>query len=122
SQKYVVYRSFEKKKRLRHEGENIVLSCAELSEDERNAHTVELFRKAPTLYPVERVSGYIDVQMEGRETISIKDKSVRTKVEALMYTSAMLYARNEEFPYEIRISDEEVRTEIADMSNVFISR
>ena len=33
SQKYVGYRSFEKKKRLRNEGENIGLSCAELSED-----------------------------------------------------------------------------------------
>ena len=71
---------------------------------------------------MERVSGFMDVQMEGQEKISIKEKQVRTKEEALMYTAAMLYARNEEFPYEIRISDEEVRTEIADMSNVFISR
>lgn len=122
SQKYVGYRSFEKKKRLRNEGENIGLSCAELSEDERNAQTEELFRKAPNRYSVERVSGFMDVQMEGQEKISIKEKQVRTKEEALMYTAAMLYARNEEFPYEIRISDEEVRTEIADMSNVFISR
>ena len=122
SQKYVGYRSFEKKKRLRNEGENIGLSCAELSEDERNAQTEELFRKAPNRYSVELVSGFMDVQMEGQEKISIKEKQVRTKEEALMYTAAMLYARNEEFPYEIRISDEEVRTEIADMSNVFISR
>ena len=122
NQKYVGYRSFEKKKRLKNEGENIGLSCAELSEDERNAQTEELFRKAPNRYSVERVSGFMDVQMEGQEKISIKEKQVRTKEEALMYTAAMLYARNEEFPYEIWISDEEVRTEIADMSNVFISR
>ena len=62
SQKYVGYKSFEKKKRLRNEGENIGLSCAELSEDERNAQTEELFRKAPNRYSVERVSGFMDVE------------------------------------------------------------
>ena len=39
-----------------------------------------------------------------------------------MYTAAMLYAGNGEFPYQIQITDEEVEKEIADMSNVVISR
>ena len=60
--------------------------------------------------------------MDGREKISIKEKQVRTKEEALMYTAAMLYAGNREFPYQIQITDEEVAKEIADMSNVVISR
>ena len=122
SQKYVGYKSFEKKKRLRNEGENIGLMCRELSEEEKNAQTEELFKNAPNRYSVERVSGFMDVQMEGQKQISIREKQVRTKEEALMYTAAMLYARNKEFPYEIRISDEEVKTEIADMSNVVISK
>ena len=64
----------------------------------------------------------MDIQMDGREKISIKEKQVRTKEEALMYTAAMLYAGNGEFPYQIQITDEEVAKEIADMSNVVISR
>ena len=64
----------------------------------------------------------MDIQMDGREKISIKEKQVRTKEEALMYTAAMLYAGNGEFPYQIQITDEEVEKEIADMSNVVISR
>ena len=39
-----------------------------------------------------------------------------------MYTAAMLYAGNGEFPYQIQITDEVVAKEIADMSNVVISR
>ena len=122
NQKYVGYRSFEKKKRLKNEGENIGLSSEELSEEEKLAQTEELFRKAPNRYSVEKVSGFMDVQMEGQEKISIKEKPVRTKEEALMYTAAMLYAGNGEFPYQVQIKDEEVEKEVADMSNVVISR
>ena len=122
NQKYVGYRSFEKKKRLKNEGENIGLSNEELSEEEKLAQTEELFRKAPNRYSVEKVSGFMDIQMDGREKISIKEKQVRTKEEALMYTAAMLYAGNREFPYQIQITDEEVAKETADMSNVVISR
>lgn len=122
NQKYVGYRSFEKKKRLKNEGENIGLSSEELSEEEKLAQTEELFRKAPNRYSVEKVSGFVDVQMEGQEKISIKEKPVRTKEEALMYTAAMLYAGNGEFPYQVQITDEEVEKEVADMSNVVISR
>ena len=122
NQKYVGYRSFEKKKRLKNEGENIGLSNVELSEEKKLAQTEELFRKAPNRYSVEKVSGFMDIQMDGREKISIKEKQVRTKEEALMYTAAMLYAGSGEFPYQIQITDEEVAKEIADMSNVVISR
>ena len=122
NQKYVGYRSFEKQKRLKNEGENIGLSSEELSEEEKLAQTEELFRKAPNRYSVEKVSGFMDVQMEGQEKISIKEKPVRTKEEALMYTAAMLYAGNGEFPYQVQITDEEVEKEVADMSNIVISR
>ncbi len=122
NQKYVGYRSFEKKKRLKNEGENIGLSSEELSEEEKLAQTEELFRKVPNRYSVEKVSGFMDVQMEGQEKISIKEKPVRTKEEALMYTAAMLYAGNGEFPYQVQITDEEVEKEVADMSNIVISR
>ena len=122
NQKYVGYRSFEKKKRLKNEGENIGLSSEELSEEEKLAQTEELFRKAPNRYSVEKISGFVDVQMDGQEKISIKEKPVRTKEEALMYTAAMLYAGNGEFPYQVQITDEEVEKEVADMSNIVISR
>ena len=54
--------------------------------------------------------------------IYAKEKGVQTKEEALMIAAAMLYAKNAEFPYEVRIKDEKVSTKIADISNVVISR
>lgn len=37
-----------------------------------------------------------------------------------MYAAAMLYAKNEEFPYDIQLSDETVKTEIADITNMIV--
>ena len=44
--------------------------------------------------------------------MSIKERTIQTKEEILMYAAAMLYANNEEFPYEVRIPEEVVMTEI----------
>lgn len=39
-----------------------------------------------------------------------------------MYAAAMLYAQNEEFPYDVQLSEGIVKTEIADITNVMITR
>ena len=39
-----------------------------------------------------------------------------------MYAAAMIYAKNEEFPYEIQLSDDMVKTELADISNMTVTR
>ena len=54
--------------------------------------------------------------------MSIKERTIQTKEEILMYAAAMLYANNEEFPYEVRIPEEVVMTEIADITNMTIIR
>lgn len=122
SQRYVGYKSFEKSKRVKNEGENIGLSVAELSEDEKQAQTEALFKNAPNRYSVERVGSFLDAQLGNDKKISIKEKNVKTKEEILMYAAAMLYAKNEEFPYRIKVSEEVVTTEIADISNITISK
>ena len=37
-----------------------------------------------------------------------------------MYAAAMLYAKNEEFPYDIQLSKETVKTEIADITDMTV--
>lgn len=122
NQKYVGYKSFEKNKRLKNEGENIGIYAKELSEEERQAQTEKLFKSAPNKYSVERVGTFLDMQLAGDETICIKEKTVKTKEEVLMYAAAMLYAKNEEFPYDVQLSDELVRTDIAEITNAVISK
>ena len=39
-----------------------------------------------------------------------------------MYAAAMIYAANEEFPFEVDIEDKIVKTEIADITDAVISR
>lgn len=122
NQKYVGYKSFEKKKRLKNEGENIGLSNVELSDEEKRAQTEDLFRSAPNKYSVDRVGSFLDARLGSENKISIKEQVLQTKEEALMYAAAMLYAKNEEFPYEIQLSDEIVKTQIADITNVTVSK
>lgn len=122
SQKYVGYKSFDRRKRIKNEGENIEIRIEELSEEEKKAKTEELFRSAPNRYSVERVGDFLDVQLGSEKSICLKEKQIGTKEEMLMYAAAMLYAENKEFSYDIQISEEMVKTDIADINNITISK
>lgn len=122
SQKYVGCKSFEKMKRLKNEGENIGLAAVELSEEEKRAKTEELFRSAPNRYSVERVAKFLEAQLGSDHEFKLKEREVQTKEEAIMYAAAMLYARNIEFPYEIEIFEEMVKTDVADINNMKICK
>lgn len=121
-QKYVGYKSFEKQKRAKNEGENIGLSVTELSDEEKELQTEQLFLSAPNRYSVDKVSNFLDVQLGVEKEMNIKEKEICSKEEVLMYAAAMLYAKNEEFPYDIKLSEEIVRTEIADITNAIIAK
>lgn len=118
--KYIGYKSFEKNKRVKNEGVNIGLAAEELSEEEKRLQTEKLFHSSQNRYSVERVGSFLDVQLGSESKISVKEKEVQTKEEILMYAAAMLYAKNEEFPYDIQLSEETVKTEIADITNVTV--
>lgn len=122
NQRYVGYKSFEKNKRMKNEGENIGLVAADLSEEEKSLQTERLFNSSLNSYSVDRVSAFLDVQLGSENEMSIKERTIQTKEEILMYAAAMLYANNEEFPYEVRIPEEVVMTEIADITNMTIIR
>lgn len=120
NQKYVGYKSFEKNKRIKNEGENIGLVTVELSEEEKRMQTERLFNSSPNRYSVDRVSAFLDVQLGSESEMNIKEKPIQTKEEILMYAAAMLYAKNAEFPYDVQLSKETVKTEIADITDVTV--
>ena len=120
NQKYVGYKSFEKNKRIKNEGENIGLPIEELSEEEKREQTEKLFDSSLNKYSVDKVSSFLNRQMMNEEKINIKEKTIQTKEEALMYAAAILYAKNEEFPYEIQMYEETVKTAIAEISDMTI--
>ena len=104
--------------RMRYEGGQYYLK----SEEEMQKRTENLFRSAPNRYAPARVGAYLDEALGLDVSMELKEKGVQTKEEALMIAAAMLYAKNAEFPYEVRIKNEKVSTKIADISNVVISR
>lgn len=120
NQKYVGYKSFEKNKRIKNEGKNIGLLTDELSEEEKRIQTERLFDSSPNRYSVDRVSAFLDVQLGSENEMNIKEKPIQTKEEILMYAAAMLYAKNAEFPYDIQLSKETVKTELADITGMTI--
>lgn len=122
NQQYIGYRSFEKRKRLSNEGDNIGLVIEAFSEEEKKRRTEMIFENAANKYSVERVRDFLAIQMESEGKICLKEQKIKSKEEVLMYAAAMLYAENEEFPYEIELSSEIVRTELADISNIIISK
>lgn len=120
NQRYIGYKSFEKNKRIKNEGQNIGLITMELSEEEKRLQTEKLFHNSTNRYSVDRVSAFLDAQIGSEAEMSIKEKSIQKKEEILMYAAAMLYAKNAEFPYDIQLSEETVRTEIADITNMTV--
>ena len=122
SQKYIGYKSFEKTRRLKNEGENIGLAVAELSEEDKDLKTEELFKNAPNRYSVERVGMFLETLLGNEREIQLKERLIRTKEEAIMFAAAMLYAKNIEFPYEIELSEEMVKTDVADINNMKICK
>lgn len=122
SQKYIGYNSFKKNKRIKNEGANIGLVIDELSEEEKSRLTERLFDSSKNRYSVDRVRNFLDVQFGGNDTMNIKEKTIQTKEEILMYTAAMLYSKNREFPYDIQLSEEMITTEVADITNITVTK
>lgn len=122
NQKYVGYKSFEKKKRNKNEGINIGLATEELSEEEKRRQTECLFRNSLNRYSVDRVSDFFDAQLGHENEINIKEKSIQTKEETFMYVAAILYAGNAEFPYDVQLTGETVKKEIADITDLTVIR
>lgn len=122
NQKYVGYKSFERNKHVKNEGANIGLATVGLSEEEKKMQTERLFNNSHNRYSVDKVSTFLDAQLGSENEINIKEKKIETKEEILMYAAAILYAKNEEFPYDIKLSKEIVRTDIADITDMTIVR
>ena len=121
-QRYVGYKSFEKKRRMKNSGENIALYKEELTEEEKEAKTEQMFSQAQNRYSVERTGDYLDAQLGMAESIEIGEKPILSKEEVLMYAAAMAYTGNEEFPFEVELGEKTVETETAEISGARIIR
>lgn len=120
--RYIGTKSFEKKKEYKRDNTNIELTVVELTDEEKENRTKDLFLHAPNAYSLRRVSDYLKGQMGDRDEIHLKDMTVREKKEALMYAAAMMYDANEEFGFHVEIRNELIETPVAQISDLTIRR
>ncbi len=121
-QRYVGYKSFEKKRKLKNSGENIGLYVEPITDEERENRTEQLFRQAENRYSVEKTKDYLDAQIGSSNSISIGETPIKSKDEILMYAAAMAYAGSEEFPFDIELEGGMVETEMAEITGARIIR
>ena len=121
-QRYVGYKSFEKKRRLKNLGENTGLYIEPMTEEEKEKRTEQLFRQAENRYSVEKTKNYLNAQIGNSNSISIGEKPITSKDEILMYAAAMAYVGNEEFPFDIELEGNMVETEMAEITGARIVR
>ena len=121
-QRYVGYKSFEKKRILKNLGENTGLVVTELTEEEKEKRTKELFYQAQNRFSVEKTSGYLDAQLGTQQSIRIGENPIKSKDEILMYAATMAYAGNEEFPFDVELESDMIETGMAEITGARISR
>ena len=122
NQKYIGYKSLEPRKRTKNDVGEAGLPMEDLSDEEKLAETEKLFAASVNRYSMEKVRTFLDTQAGGTNRIHLKDRTLRTREEVLMYAAAMLYSQNEEFPYEISLADEMIETEIAAITDITLVR
>ena len=122
--KYVGVRSFEKRKSYEREKTGIALTKERMSDEEKAAVTDRMFASAPDRYSVGRVSDYFESKFDesGADEITLHDRKLSDRSEALMYAAAMMYGADDEFLYEVALSKDVVDAGVADMTDVTIRR
>ena len=60
-----------------------------MSEEEKRRQTEKLFNSHPNRYSVDRVSSFLDAQLDGEPEMDIKEKEIKTKEERLMYAAGL---------------------------------
>ena len=122
SQRYIGTRSFEKIIRARNEGHSIALPKARLSEEDKTVRTEPLFSSVQDQYAMDRVEQYLNTVMGKRDSTSIKELAPGQRNELLSLAAAIMYGKNEEFPFDVSIRKEMVSSDCGSINDAVIRR
>lgn len=115
-------RSFERRKKQKANTTNVGDEIIEFSEEEMEKLTDELLNGRPDTYSMQNVKEYMDQILKSRDQIMAGDCAVKTRKDALMLASTIIYSGGSEFPYEVSFLDETIQTETAEIRNFEIRR
>lgn len=122
SQKYISRKSYHKKKRKVNEVEATVIVSEDLSDEEKAKITSELLNSSVNPYSIEKTNGYFDNLFKKSMRPFIKSKHIKTKEDALMFASALIYSGEDSFGYVVDLDEGYEKTSVADITNMTIRR
>jgi len=119
--RYIGTKSFAIRKRNTSSQYESVLSDTDLSEEEKKLLSEELFRNSYNAYSIEKVNTYFDSKLKNPGDV-ILSKDVKTKEDALMFISAIIYTGQSDFEYQVDFNDKSTETPLVTISNLRIRR
>ena len=122
SQKYISRKSYHKKKRKVNEVESTAIVSEDLSDEEKAKITSELLNSSVNPYSIEKTNGYFDNLFKKSMHPFVKSKHIKTKEDALMFASALIYSDEDSFGYVVDLDEGYEKTSVADIANMTIRR
>lgn len=119
---FISRKSFERRKKANPNLTNAGLVTDELSDEERQRLTEELFSETPDKYCLYNVKEYLDQQPFLKEELHLDKCNIRTREDAMMMAASMIYSGTVGFPYEVEFTEGIFETETASISNMNIKR
>ncbi len=119
---YISRKSFERRKKANPNTKNAGIPSNELSMEEKLRLTDELLTAIPDRYSMDRVKDYLDERIPDKGQVSVEEWGVRTREDAMMIASSIIYSGSVGFPYDVVFEEGTVETEVAAISRIKIKR
>lgn len=122
SQKYIGRRSYEKRIRKERDDSAIGLNICEISEEEKEKRTNEMIHSVKNRFSIEGVNRFLEDKFMHSREMELKEQTVTSRDEAIMYAASVMYSGIPEFPYETELQGDYVDTDVARISNMKIRK
>ena len=119
---YISRKSFERRKKVNPNTKNAGIPSDELSMEEKLRLTDELLTATPDQYSMDRVKDYLAEKIPDKGQVSVEEWGVRTREDAMMIASSIIYSGSVGFPYDVVFEEGTVETEVAAISRIKIKR
>lgn len=119
---YIRRKSFERRKKVNPNTKNAGIPSDELSMEEKLRLTDELLTVTPDQYSMDRVKDYLAEKIPDKGQVSVEEWGVRTREDAMMIASSIIYSGSVGFPYDVVFEEGTVETEVAAISRIKIKR
>lgn len=122
SQKYIGRRSYERRKRRERDNSAIGLLLCDISQEEKELRTREIMSGTKNRFSIECTQRFLEERMAGKKELELKEQSVASREEAMLFAASVMYSGIEEFPYAVELKEGYVETDIARMTNMKIRK